>query len=403
MRISLFFSFAFLFSLIGLADTIGNASAYLAMLILLVSIPVTCSNSQMRIALKEPTGWFFAAAFALLALALALSAKNIEQFGHIINYLPFLFFFPAYALLSEHQAEHNSLIVGSLALLGTVFAIGQGMYEYYVLDYNRVIGFINLTNPYAMMAVMLGFLSLMGFWATQKKIRYIYLLGPALGTYATIIAGTRSALLIVIACAAVFYICALTRLTRKQRRISYGVLITVALMGAITFLDKADDIRALSAFNDIGQFLRDGTAADYSIQLRLDMYKGGLLAFLDSPIWGHGWTEQFIAAQKYMSGMAANDTQGWTHLHNDYINFAALTGILGLIALALYLLAPIVGVMRTPRDSQFLPRIYGSFVVFFCYSIYGMFDTSFGAEMLITFNVLFAAVLLGYCKDKVTA
>lgn len=39
------------------------------------------------------------------------------------------------------------------------------IYEVTILGRTRVVGFINLTNPFAMMAVMLGFLSLIGFWA----------------------------------------------------------------------------------------------------------------------------------------------------------------------------------------------------------------------------------------------
>lgn len=96
----------------------------------------------------------------------------------------------------------------------------------------------------------------------------------------------------------------------------------------------------------------------------------------------------------------AEHVKGWSHLHNDYINFAALAGVFGLITYAIYLFVPIISTWRSVRDGQFHERLYGAFVMTTCYAIYGLFGSAFAAEMLLCFGAVFTAVLLGFCKDR---
>ena len=79
---------------------------------------------------------------------------------------------------------------------------------------------------------------------------------------------------------------------------------------------------------------------------------------------------------------------------------AALAGVMGLGAYFLYMAIPVVGAIRSIRDSQYVPRLFGACVVASCYAIFGLFDTSFSMELLLGFGPVCTALLLGFCVDQ---
>lgn len=104
-----------------------------------------------------------------------------------------------------------------------------------------------------------------------------------------------------------------------------------------------------------------------------------------------------------LDGSIAAEVEGWSHLHNDYINFAAMAGVLGLLSYVIYLLVPIAATWGAPRDSQYHERLYAGVVIATCYAIYGIFGSAFAAEMLLCFGPVCTAVLAGFCADAPAA
>lgn len=384
--------------LIG-ADLIGNLSAYGYSIILLASLPLMLTSRDRRSRMMRLESVSYLLAFLLLLAAFVLSAQAASDVRYAGNFLFFLMFMPAVSLLGANAGPRSSLIFASLALLGVACALVWAIYEVNILGEARVVGFVNLTNPYAMAAVMLGFLATMGFFAGRGTSRFMFLLGPVLATGTALLAGTRSAVVMLAGLGVLFLAFWIWTLKGRSRFLAAGVVLVGLILAIAVSVVFADDLRALSAFNTIAVFFGQGEAIDYSTEIRLNLYYGGLQAFLESPIFGHGWWHHVEAARPYMSPQVQADTVRWSHLHNDYVNFAALAGVMGLLAYLLYMVTPIISATRSPRDSQYLPRLYGAAVLALCYAIFGMFDTSFSMEVLLGFGPVCAAALLGFCVD----
>ncbi|WMT89074.1 O-antigen ligase family protein [Pelagibacterium sp. H642] len=390
-----------LISLLVLANLIGNASPYIYLIVLVIAWPFLFMDADARHAMNRWESYAYLCAFLFMLVAFIFAAGGWEHFENVGNFLPYLLFIPTIGLLDRSARPNNTLIVATLALVGAIIALGTAVYDVHILGIRRVVGLFNTTNPFAMASVMLGFLSLMGFWAIKGWRRFIFFVGPLVATYAVILAGTRAAILIIMALCVLFAIFVGVKLSNRGRLILAGAAVLAGSVGVAGVIALGADTRAFQAIESIYLFLTEGQAIDRSVAIRLELYRGGILAFFDAPIFGHGWRHHVQAARPYMMDPSiAEHVARWSHLHNDYINFAALAGIFGLASYFIYLLVPIVATWRSERDSQHHARLYGGFVVSACYAIYGIFGSAFAAELLLCFGAVFTAVLLGFCKDR---
>ena len=74
-------------------------------------------------------------------------------------------------------------------------------------------------------------------------------------------------------------------------------------------------------------------------------------------------------------------------------------GLVGLVAYALVLAAPIVSAAKSPRDSQFSGRLFLALSLSVGFLCCGAVNLLFGFEFMTTMYVCFAAVFIGYCRD----
>lgn len=390
-----------LVALLVLANAVGNLSPYFYLIALLVVWPLLLGAGDGD-AMMHPIGVGYLVAFLCLAVGLVGSAQHWGDLANLWNFLPFILFFPAYGLFNRNATRRGALIVASLALAGAAVSLLSAFYDVWGIGLHRARGFINLSNPFAMASVMLGFLSLMGMLSGRGLWRVVFLAGPVMGTWAAILAGTRSALIVAVGLTLIFAVFMGARLSRKGRLVWSVAMIALMLAGIFVLVVFADHMRALSGFSVIYEFLSDGTVRDHSTQVRVQLYIGGMRAFLDSPIFGFGWYDNVEAARQYMTPDVALEVEGWSHLHNDYLNFATLAGVFGIVAYGLYLGLPVVGAIKSVRDSQFAARFFGALTITGSYGIHGLFNTAFAAELLLCFGPVATAVLLGYCKDAPT-
>lgn len=390
-------------ALLTLANLFGNASPYIYLAVLLLAWPFLLADQNARRAMNRWESYAYLTAFLAMLIAFTFAAGGWEHFDNVGNFLPFLLFIPAVGLLHRAARPGNTAIVAALALAGALMSAGMAAYDIHISGLRRAVGWVNTTNPFATMSIMLGFLALMGFWAVRDWRRYLFFIGPLAGLYATVLAGTRSVLIIAVVLVIIFVVFVAIRLSLKWRLVMFGAAMlggTAIGAGAI-FL--GGDVRAFQAFESIYLFIAEGEAIDRSVAIRLELFRGGILAFLEAPLFGHGWRHHVEAARPFMLDPTISDSvEGWSHLHNDYINFAALAGVFGLITYCIYLFVPIISTWGSEHDSQFHERLYGAFVVTTCYAIYGLFGSAFAAEMLLCFGATFTAVLLGFCKDSPT-
>lgn len=175
-----------------------------------------------------------------------------------------------------------------------------------------------------------------------------------------------------------------------------------ALVAAGGLLVWAMQSRALTVFGAVGEVLagRDISAVvDVTTRYRLDLYWAGYQAFLQSPVFGHGWVRLMSAAFPFLP---ADKTpyQDLPQLHNDVVNFGVAAGVVGIGVYLLFLAAPLAGIARSPRDSQFSVRLYGVIVLVTAYAFDGLTDLMLGFEFHTAIYAVIAAVLIGYCRDQ---
>lgn len=114
------------------------------------------------------------------------------------------------------------------------------------------------------------------------------------------------------------------------------VLGAVAMVGVATFGDVLPI--AIARLGDgLAVLLGDAPVGDASTWYRLSMYRAGLAAWWDSPIFGYGISQRFSAASPYLP---ADFNSAFGHLHNTFITHAVAGGVIGLMLLLSLLITP---------------------------------------------------------------
>jgi O-antigen ligase len=243
----------------------------------------------------------------------------------------------------------------------------------------------------------LGFIALLGFSASKSRYRFVFFLGPILGTFVCILSGSRGPLLAVLPLMAVFVLFA-TR--HRLRNIAIGLLALAVCAGVVWTVWPETASRFVLMANDLPDFLRGGVVDDKSVSQRSAMYSAGYQAFLHSPWIGYGWHSKVNATVPYLPEKYANFPQIHHHLHSDGLDFAVSGGILGILAYLLVLAAPIAGAVRSPRDSQFRVRLTAAVMLTVGYATFGLTYLLFGYEFHTTLYVVLTAIVVRYCRDE---
>ncbi len=291
-------------------------------------------------------------------------------------------------LLARHEPRLFSVnMVAGLCLVGTIGALVMGLHDVLVLGAVRA-GAGNNPIHYAGLAIILGFMSLIGLFGSRAPLRFVYLTGPLLAVGAALLSGSRGPLL----AAALLGVVVLPLLVAwlwRERGFQITVILAAVLLvaGGGYIANQGHAQRALDAFSDIKGFLA-GDAVDRSMEKRVLMYRGAVGAFLDSPVVGHGFSNMVPATHKYQP---ADDIQKVPHLHADIANFAVLGGSLGLVAYLLLLAAPGLALFGARAPAHQRALIVGSLVVGAGYLGIGLTNAVFG---VLPQTVLYA-VLLG--------
>ena len=78
-------------------------------------------------------------------------------------------------------------------------------------------------------------------------------------------------------------------------------------------------------------------------------------------------------------------------------------GVIGVGIYITLLAAPLIGVVRSPRDTQFNVRLYGVVVLVVAYLCDGLTDLMLGFEFHTALYATLIAILFGYCRDRRSA
>lgn len=323
-----------------------------------VALLLTLGSNGWLTVPRQPAVFLPLAAGALLALAFLFTAKSATEVGAVFYLTPLFVVAPMVLLLAHLPPRRAGWFESNAATVGILGAAAVASYDAFVGGMARAGG--SVANPihFADVTLMLGVLALSGTAFAAAKWRKYYLLGPLIAAYSVVLSGSRGpilAILVVVAVALGYWFVA-----KQGRRAAWvrALLIIVAcaaVFGTALQLGWVDRITQFGVLTPQVQldFLADGTmpADTGSLQSstgeRLIMYRSAYLAFLDSPWFGHGLVDFPTKAAQYTpEGLSPVI---YDHLHNDIADFAVIGGIVGLVAYALLLAAPILQARRAPK------------------------------------------------------
>ncbi len=315
----------------------------------------------------------FTAVFAAMAVAFVITAEDASDLPYILNFAPLLLAIPFRWQLQRLARLDAAVIIGWLSLAGTIGAAGLAMVQILVFNHSRVGQPHMNTFHYANTTMLLGFTTLAGWFAPGTHRRWPFLLGPVIGIAAVLASGTRGAILAAPPLVLVAFVFALVT-ARNKRPVIYAGVAGVVLLALLAVLALSLGFgRTLEAFAASVNAVAGGEV-DSNIAERLHMWIGGWRAFLAAPLFGYGWIDMVPAIYQHVDPAYEERMHLFRHLHNGIISFAAGAGLVGVVSFIALSVVPIFAVLTTPRDGQFVSRLY--LAVTMC-SAYAVFQLSF--------------------------
>ena len=372
----------------------GAASAYASMVL---TVPLLLAILFVPGWRSEIAGTMTFAAFWILTIVFTINNRpGSDDYVSAINFIFLMLMGLLVVAMSSGARLSNSVLVARLAGLATLIALGWSiaLVFYFHLAPDRVSGMFANRIQSAGAATIFAFLSCIGLVADKSRWRWLYAV-PVLLVLVVVWLGASRGPLLEFAILALF-----TALFFARRKI----LALTGLAGLFA-IGTASLLLFPKAFGRIGRLpeiianaLAGAHSDDNSGNIRLDLYRDGISAFLRSPLIGHGWRGKAIATHPgatYSRGLLEH----W-HLHSDVLDFAVSGGLVGLLAYALVIAAPIVGAVTSEHDSQRRARILGTSILSVGILSYGLFNAAFGFEYFTMIYVTMTAVLLGFCRDR---
>lgn len=389
------FRVAFIGLALVLSCAVGLITPYLLVLLGLIAFLWVLFGGKLAAALRDGTALGFAGCVLVLAICYTITARAPGDVALALNFIMLLLYGPVHWLLGRGAREGNIIRMADAALLGTIVAFVAAVVGVYFLRWGRAqspwFGAILLANT----ALVLGFLSLAGVIARGKRT-LVYLLAPVLAIAVVVLSGSRGPLLAVPPLLLGSIWCMGRAWGLSRWMLLTSMLIAAGLLAlAIGVLGG----RAGSIAQIVSQLAGAG-ALDNSASVRLILWEAGYRAFLEQPLFGHGWARLMTAVQPYLAPEQLVYTTSLPQLHNDVVNFAVAAGVVGVLVYLALLAIPIVAAWRSPRDSQWLARLFAIGVLVTTYVFAGLTDLMFGFEFHTALYGAVTAIVLGYCRDR---
>lgn len=315
-------------------------------------------------------------AFVVLAANLPFVWQGSNDLMAIVALLPILAALGGVMLLSEEPRYAHPTIVGMLCLSGAIASLIVGLNDLVFVEAVRAAGDNNAIH-YGGIAVLTGFMSLVGLFGTKSAWRFIFLAGPVMGFTSALFSGSRgpalAALLLGLACAPWLLVWFWKDRVFKLA-IGAGILVFVC---AFWLSDQLYFFRALSFFQEISSLWDGDALLNPATDQRFIIYKGALEAFTEAPFFGHGIGRMMSAASAHFppefTGLGTFD-----HLHSDIADFAVLGGVFGLVAYFAFLAAPLLAVIGMPKSDMQRAAFLGGIIITVGYFALGLTNAMFG-------------------------
>lgn len=338
----------------------------------------------------RPAVWLPLLAGLLLAVAFGIGGGSIEGVVGLVYFAPLLLLGPLLVLLGANERQAvDPAFYATFALLGASGAMVIALYDHFALGMVRAGA--DTANPihFADITLAAGFFALIGLFSTGRW-RLVFLLGPVFALVTVVLSGSRGPLLGYVALLLLSAASVLVWGGLSRRIGALLAVLAVAAVGAAIVIGINEPTGPLHVFSDLLRMAQTGAASDGSSGERLIMYQSAINAFLASPIFGHGLLNFVQITATYAPAGTVMPT--YEHLHSDIADLAVSGGVVGLLALALLLLTPLVeGWTATSPNRR--AALFGGMVLTLGYVVMGLTNAMFGIIMLTVFFAFGTAVV----------
>lgn len=343
-------------------------------------------RAEDLVTLRRPIVWMPLLGLGILAVSYMLATGSFQGAVGIFFFAPFLAIWPLLALARANNGPEATTIA-VLSLCGVAGAAAAAASD--VLTTGSFRAGSSVANPihFADVALAAGFLATIGVVYARSNWRYLFLVGPVLAAVAVLLSGTRGAVVAMAAMAGAALAVAIAMRLVTRRILLVGGVVTLAVFGVAMAAGAGQTSGMQRVLVDIADVLHAGLPADNSTTLRLQMYQGGLNAFMASPLVGHGPFNYVAAAASRVSP----PFEDAPHLHSDLADFAASAGLLGLVAYFLFLLAPLVEALRSAQSATRSGVVVVAAALTAGYFVMGLTNAMFG---ILSVTVYYSAAAL---------
>lgn len=282
------------------------------------------------------------------------------------------------------------LSILSLALAfitSSSFAIYQSLTsaERIVLGINRA-----TLTAYAYSAVTLALITLILKSTDNKLKKFYFLFVSIVSLYVIMLTQTRSAMVI----HTLFLACMMFRLFSTTRNVKFLGCVAILMFVAAGLSYKVIEGRLETTVNEYHDYEKGNDKT--SLGSRFTMWKTGVMAFERAP-FGQSQYERNKFITAYLD--AHNQSDSWAliyinvHLHNEFIQFASLFGVVGIVVLLFFFYTFIISEFR--RYRSLTPLAVAGLAIL----LYGMTDVvMISVEFISIFSVL--VVLLSLVEEQ---
>jgi len=287
------------------------------------------------------------------------------------------------------------IIIGSITLTQFIFAT---QFQIHLGDtWSRPSGMMN-QNIFGDIAVAMLFLSVVNVFKENKKERIVTFIAVLAGVIAIFLSASRGSWLSFLILSIVYIMLVYKPFLKNNNKRKLSLVLIVLTMFTFIGTQTNADKKILKAISEV-QDWRYGDTSRTSNGLRMEMWKSGIKAASDSPLFGYGYRN----ANKIASEYASNNNKRikeFSHLHNEYITNLVSAGIVGLIALLTLLMTPLIYFYKNLKDER--SYYYAVMGILLCsgYITFGFTHIAFGEEHINAFYVLFISLLLPKVMKK---
>lgn len=377
----------------------GFPLSYALMLLMLLLVVWQLTANRRDLPPVDPASLMFGIAFALLLVVFTVTARRPADVGFALNFFLLLLVYPLIAAFRHFRRADASRVLAILALVGTLIAVGVAIYQRSANIFSRAEGYYSDSLWATTLVIALGFIALIGVRVTRSRWNLAFFIGPIAALAVTVLAGSRGPLL-----AFVPLLVAASILLPRRRWIApllllAGAGIAALVVGGLAWLSPVTFNRLWSLVIVASEVMRGDSVGESSIGIRVSLLAGAVEAFKASPWVGYGWGHFGEVIEPYVGSFNLARSVHQFHLHNDLADFAIAGGVVGIVAYGLIVLAPVVGALASPPDTQRHGRVLGTVALSLTYLVCGQSNALFGFEFLTTLYILLAVILLGWCRD----